>query len=82
MLVALGLNKVSGFIMPHNVQNIYNVFYFKMSSMYNLNAVRNQSGIGCIVDALFGYCAYLHSLYTVVQLHINFVLIHFRRQLF
>ena len=27
------------------------------------NAVRKQSGIGFIVDALFGYFTYLHSLY-------------------
>ena len=44
------------------------------------NAVKKQSGIGFIVDALFGYFAYLHSLYTVVELHRNFVLIHFGRQ--
>ena len=40
------------------------------------NAVKMQSGIGFIVDALFGNFAYLHNLYTVVELHINFVLIH------
>ena len=33
-----------------------------------------------MVDILFGYFAYLHSLYTVVELHTNFVLIHFGRQ--
>ena len=46
------------------------------------NAVKKQSGIGFIVDALFGYFAYLHCLYTVVELHTNFVLIHFGRQPF
>ena len=44
------------------------------------NAVKKQSGIGFIVDALFGYLAYLHCLYTVVELHTNFILIHFGRQ--
>ena len=66
----------------HNaaVQNIYNIFYFK-TSMCIFIEVKKQSGIGFIVDALFGYFAYLHSLYTVVELHINFVLIQFGRQL-
>ena len=45
------------------VQNIYNVFYFKTSSICIFNAVKRQSGIRFIVDALFGYFAYLHSLY-------------------
>ena len=50
----------------HNaaVQNIYNVFYIKMSSMCIFNAVKKQSGIGFIVDALFDNFTYLHSLYT------------------
>ena len=39
------------------------------------NAVKKQSGMGFISDALFGYFTYLHSLYTVVELHTNFVLI-------
>ena len=43
-------------------------------------AVKKQSGIGFILDALFDYFAYLHSLYTVVELHTNFVLIHFGRK--
>ena len=30
-------------------------------------AVKKQSGIGFIVDALFGNFAYLHSLYTMVD---------------
>ena len=40
------------------------------------NAVKKQSGIGLIVDALFGYFAYLHSLYTVAELHTNFAYLH------
>ena len=45
------------------------------------NAIKKQSGIEFIVDALFGYFAYLHSFYTVVvELYKNFELIHFRRQ--
>ena len=67
--------------MFHNaaVQNIYNVFYFKTLSMCVFNAAKKQSGIAFIVDALFGYFTYLHSLYTAIELHINFVLIHFGR---
>ena len=41
------------------------------------NSAKNQSGIGFTLDALFGNFAYLHNLYTVVELHTNFVLIHF-----
>ena len=69
-------------IVLHNaaVQNIYNVFYFKTLSMGIFKAVRKQSGMGFIVDALFSYITYLHSLYAVVELHTNFVLIHFGRQ--
>ena len=48
--------------------------------MYIFNPVKKQSGIEIVVDALFGYFAYLHSLYTVVELHTKFVLIHFERQ--
>ena len=44
------------------------------------NAVNMKSGIGFIVDALFGNFAYLHNLYTVVELYTNFVLIHFGSQ--
>ena len=44
------------------------------------NAVKKQSGIGFIVDALSGNFVYLHSLYTVIELHTNFVLINFERQ--
>ena len=73
--------KVSCFVF-HNlpVQSMYNVFYFKTWSMCIFNAVEKQSGFAFIVDALLGYFVYLHSLYTVVELHINFVLIHFGRQ--
>ena len=53
------------------IENVYNVFYFKTLSMCIFNAVKNKSGIGYIVDALFGNLAYLHSLY---------ILIHFVRQ--
>ena len=66
MLVALYLNNAA-------VKTIYNVFYFKTSSMCIFNAIKEQSGIGFIIDALFGYFAYLHSLYTVAELHTNFV---------
>ena len=41
------------------------------------NAVKQQSDIGFIADALFDNFAYLHNLYTVVGLHANFALIHF-----
>ena len=37
------------------VQNLYNVFYFQTLSMCIFNAVKKQSDIGYIVDALFGY---------------------------
>ena len=69
-------------IVFHNsaVQNIYNVFYFKTSLICIFKALKIQSVIGFIVDALSGYFSYLHSLYTVVELHTNFVLIHFGRQ--
>ena len=69
-------------IVFHNaaVPNIYNVFYFKTSSVGIVDAIKKQSGIGFVVDALFGYFAYLHSLYTVVEVHTNFVLLHFGRQ--
>ena len=62
------------------VQNIYKVFYFKTSSMYIFNVVKKQSGIGIIVNALFGNFAYLHNLYSVVELHTNFVLKHLESQ--
>ena len=44
------------------------------------DAVKKQSGIGFIVDAMFGNFAYLHNFYTVVELHTYFVYIHFGRQ--
>ena len=55
-------------------QNIYSVLYFKTPSMCIFNAVKMQSSIGFIVDALFGNFAYLNNLYTIVELHTNFVL--------
>ena len=48
--------------------------------MRSFNAVKNQSGIGFIVDALFGSFVYLHNLHTVIEPHTNFVEIHFDRQ--
>ena len=45
-----------------------------------VNAVKKQAGIGFIVDALFDNFAYLHNLYTVVELHMNFLYIHFEGQ--
>ena len=62
------------------LKNLYNVLYFKTLSVCIFNAVKKQTSIGFIVDALFGNFAYLHSLYTIVELHTNFVLIHFGRQ--
>ena len=62
------------------VKNIYNVLYFKTQSMCISNAVKKEPGIGFIVDVLFDYFAYRHNLYTVVELHTNFVLIHFESQ--
>ena len=66
----------------HNaaVQNKYNVYYFKTSSMCIFNTVKKQSGIRFKFDALFFDFAYLYSLYTVVELHTNFVLINIERQ--
>ena len=77
--MAVFLN-VSCFVFEQSIvfQNIYNIFYFKTSSIFN--SVKKQSGIGFVDDALFGYFIYLHSLYAAVELHINFVLIHFGRQ--
>ena len=34
-----------------------------------------------LYDALFGNFAYLHNLYAAIELHTNFVLIHFGSQL-
>ena len=62
------------------IQNIYNVFYSKTSLMCIFNAVKLQLGIGFIVDALFDNFAYLHNLYTILELHTNFVLMHFESQ--
>ena len=62
------------------IQNIYNVYYFKTPLMCIFNAVKKQSGIEFIVDALFGNFAYLHNLYAVVELHTNFALTYFESQ--
>ena len=55
------------------VQNICNVYYFKTLPMSIFNLVEKQSGIGFRADALFGNLAYLNNLYTVAELHTNFV---------
>ena len=65
MFVVLYSNKLSCFIMP----------LYKIYTMYSI-LKRRQCGIGFIVDAFFGNFAYLCSLYTVVELHTNFVLIY------
>ena len=60
---------VNCFVFEHYkaaVQNIYNVFYFKTSSMCIFKAVKKQS--------------YLHNPYAVVERRTNFVLIHFGSQ--
>ena len=49
--------------------------------MLFFNSVQKQSGIGFIVDALFGNFPNLLNLYTAVELHTNIVLIHFESQL-
>ena len=71
-------------IVSHNAgaQNIYNVFYFITSSVCIFKAVKKQSGIEVIVNALFGYFAYIHSVYTIVEQNTNFVLKQFARQSF
>ena len=86
-MTKVALQNISCFVFEqsnvfHNaaVQNIYNVFYFKTSLMCIFNTVKKQLGIGFIVVALFDNFAHLHSLYTVAELHTNFVLIHFARQ--
>ena len=79
MLVALCLNKVECFIRPLcKMFTMYTIS--KWSSTCNFNSVKEQSGIGFIVDALFGSFAYLRSLCTAVELHINFVLLHLESQ--
>ena len=62
------------------VQNFYAVNYFKTSSMCIFNVVENQTGIGFIIDTLFGNITYLHNLCTVVERHTNIVLIYFESQ--
>ena len=65
---------VSCFVVEHK----YSIL--KRRQCVFLTQSKIQSGIGFIVDALFDYFVYLHSLYTVVKLHTNIVLIHFGRQ--
>ena len=56
------------------VQHIYlQCILFQSVVNRIFNAVKKQSGIGFIADALFGNFAYLHNLYTVIELHANFV---------
>ena len=43
------------------IQYVYNVYYLETSSMCIFNPVEKQSGIGFIVDALFGNFVYLHG---------------------
>ena len=62
------------------VQNICNMYYFKTSSICIFEAVKEQTGIGFIVDALFVDFAYLHNVYTTTELYTNIVLIHFVSQ--
>ena len=65
MPTVAAFKNVNGFVFEQSmmfynddVQNIYNVFYFETSSMYIFNAVKKQSGIGFIVDALHIYIVY------------------------
>ena len=55
MLIALCLNKVNTILLIHKatVQNIYNVYYFKTSSMCIFDAVKKQSSIGFIYKISF-----------------------------
>ena len=80
MLVGLCLNKVSCFIMPlYKIYTMYSILKPRQC-VFLKQSKKKKSGIGLIVDALFDYFAYLHSLYTVVELHTNIVLIHFGGQ--
>ena len=64
MLVALCLNKVSCFIMLlYKIYTMYSIL--KGRQCVFLFLVKKQSGIGFIVDALFGYFTYLRSLYKL-----------------
>ena len=55
-----------------DIQNISNVNYFKTSLMYIFNAVKKQSGIGFVVDALFGNISYPRNLFIIVELFLLF----------
>ena len=59
------------------IQNVYNVNYLKTLSICIFNAVKKQSGIEFVGDALFGNFTYLPSLYNIVELHTNVVLVPF-----
>ena len=50
---------------------IQNVFY-----VYTIT--KRRQCVGFIINTLLGNFAYQHSLYTVVEMHINFVLTHFK----
>ena len=55
--------------------HLFNTIY--LQSILFQNVINMQSGIGFIIGfingALFVNFAYLHNLYTVVELHINIV---------
>ena len=60
---------------------------YKMFTMYTISKchqcvfmMQSQSNQSSDDDALFGNVAYLHNLYTVVELHTSFVLIRTRRR--
>ena len=55
------------------MQNVYNVYYFNALSMCIFNSIEKQTDFGFIVDALFGYFAYLHNLYTAVELRTTLI---------
>ena len=73
----VGFQNVNCFVFEQpSVRNIYNVYYFKTSSMCIFNTVRLH--IGFIFDAWYVNFVYLHNLCTAVELHTNFVLLDFR----
>ena len=76
MLVAMCMTKVSYLILL--LYKIYTMYSsLKHRQMCIFDSIKQQSSIRFIVDALFGTIAYLHSLYTVVELHTIIVLIFF-----
>ena len=79
MLTKADFQNVNCFVVEQSIvfhkatlQNIYSVYYSKTLSMCIFKAVKMQLGIGFIVDALFDNFAYLHNLYTLVELQTNF----------